>query len=131
LIGLDTNILVRLLVEDDLEQGARALRAVAKHCSAEQPGYVGHIVLCELIWVLEARYRFGRAAIVAAVEALSRSAELRLQEPDLVRAALDIFASGRADFADCLIGLANLRAGGRTTLTLDRAAGRLPAFEAV
>ncbi len=129
MIGLDTNVLVRLLVEDDRRQSGRAAGVLREACTAESPGYVNHIVLCELVWVLQARYRFGRAAIAGTVKALSQSSDVRLENPAAVRRALDSFVAGSADFADCLVGILNREAGCGTTLTFDRAAAALPDFK--
>ncbi len=131
MIGLDTNVLVRLIVHDDSGQADRAAKVVLRRCTTGSPGYVNHVVLCELVWVLDARYGFGRETIAGAVEAIGQSADVRLQDPEAVRDALDLFVESRADFADCLIAVLNGQAGCARTLTFDRDAANLPAFELV
>lgn len=130
MIGLDTNILLRLLVADDPAQATRAAAAIRRRCSPQSPGFVNHIVLCELVWVLEARYGYARADIAAAVEALCNAADLRVDVAPAVEEALRRYRAGRAGFADCLLGLVNRAAGCATTLTFDKAAAALPEFSA-
>ncbi len=128
MIGLDTNVLVRLMVADEPHQSARVARFLAERCTPEQPGYVSAIVLCELVWVLGRVYKYQRAAVVAALDALLRNPALIVEGAADAAAALMAFRSGSADFADCLMGLRNAKAGCKTTVTLDRAAARLPQF---
>jgi len=128
-IGLDTNVLLRLLVKDDIRQMETAARAVAARCTVESPGYVNQIVLCEVVWVLQATLKYPRATIAAAIEALCRASEFRIEHMDAVREALSIFRASKADYADCLIGVLNRRAGCSTTLTFDKHAATLPEFE--
>jgi predicted nucleic-acid-binding protein len=128
-IGLDTNVLLRLLVKDDIRQMETAARAVAQRCTAESPGYVNQIVLCEVVWVLQAALKYPREAIAAAVEALCRASDFRIEHMDAVREALSIFRASKADYADCLIGVLNRRAGCLTTLTFDKHAAALPEFQ--
>jgi len=70
MIGLDTNILVRLLVADDPEQTERARKLVSARCTRESPGFINCIVLAELVWVLSGAYGLSRSQIANAVEAL-------------------------------------------------------------
>lgn len=130
MIGLDTNILVRYVTRDDAAMAARAEQVLRTRCTPAEPGFVNHIVLCELAWVLESAYRYRRAEIAALIDGLCRTVELRVQDADAVRAALADFRAGRADFADCLLGRLNLAHGCTATYTLDRAAATLPSFAA-
>ncbi len=130
MIGVNTNILVRFFVQDDPPQSARALRFIASR-SRDDPGFVDHIVLCELVWVLEYSYRLPREKIFDTLELILRSDQLKVAEPQLdVWAALHEYQAG-ADFADALIATTNLRLGCEHTVTFDRKAARRPGFRAL
>jgi len=120
--GVDTNVLVRFLVRDDPEQ-ARKARQFLAGCSAEDPGLVNHIVLCELVWVLGSFYSYPREAIARALKEVVDAIQLSVPDRADVQLAIRQFRNG-ADFADALIGIANLRLGCRDTVTFDRGAAK-------
>jgi predicted nucleic-acid-binding protein len=127
MIGVDTNILVRFFVQDDPQQSGRASRFMAARAS-DDPGFVDHIVLCELVWVLEYSYHLSRERIFDALEVIMRSDRLKVAEPQQdVWAALHEYLAG-ADFADALIATTNRRLGCEHTVTFDRKAARRPGF---
>lgn len=125
MIGLDTNVLVRYIVRDDPAQTASADRCIEHRCSREQPGYVSHLVLAELVWVLDRGYGYPRRMLADVLGTLLSSEEIRIQDAPLVRVALGEFSAGTADFADCLIGILHRRAECESTVTFDRKAARL------
>jgi len=127
--GVDTNILVRYFVQDDPQQAERASRFVASR-SADDPGLVNHIVLCEMVWVLENAYRIPRESISGALEAIMRSDRLKVADPQDAWTALREYQDG-ADFADALIAAVNQRLGCERTVTFDRKAARRPGFQAL
>lgn len=131
MIGLDSNVVIRHLTADDPEQSARVAAFLARRCTADRPGYINRIVLCEIVWVLKRLYRYDRAVIATVVERLLHTTELVVEDRELVAAALEGYRNGEADFSDCLIGLGNLAAGCETTATLDRDAASLPTFVAI
>lgn len=120
MIGLDTNVLVRFLVRDDAATAERVERAIREHCSQEQPGFINHIVLCELAWVLERAYNYRRADVAALLDALCRATDLRIEQAEIVSSTIRSFATGSADFAACLSVVVNRASGCKTTLTSDR-----------
>lgn len=128
MIGLDTNVLVRFLVRDDAAMADRAERAIRERCSPEQPGYINHIVLCELVWVLERAYDYRRADVANVLDALCRATDFRVPDIEIVREAIGSFAQGRADFADLLLGLTNRAAGCEVTITFDKDAAAFELF---
>lgn len=130
MIGVDTNVIVRLLVGDDARQAEAAARYLRRHCT-ESPALLSHIVLVEIAWVLEDVYGYKRAQIAAAIDGLLATAQLRSSDPPTVLAALGRFCSTAADFADCLLGMTNAAAGCDCTVTFDRKASRLPEFQLV
>ncbi|NJN00606.1 MAG: type II toxin-antitoxin system VapC family toxin [Aquincola sp.] len=102
MIGLDTNVLVRYIMQDDPKQSPKANRLIDS-LSVEQPGFVPLVAVVELVWVLSSSYGLNRAQLAAALELLLRGKELVVDRADLVLLALRRFAGGGADFADCLI----------------------------
>lgn len=124
MIGLDTNILLRYIVRDDVAQAKAAGRLIEARCSKERPGHVSHIVLAELAWVLGCGYGYAKEEVVKVLAAILSSAELRVEEAALAWAALRAFQAGQADFTDCLIGAVNADAGCETTFTFDKRAAR-------
>lgn len=129
MIGLDTNVVVRYLAQDDPKQSAAATRVFERVLSADNPGFVSAVVLCELAWVLAECYAADRARIRAAIEGLLASRQLSVEAPDLVRRALRAWGESAADFADALIGEVARASGADKTVTFDRDASRLPGFE--
>jgi predicted nucleic-acid-binding protein len=125
MIGLDANILVRYIVQDDAAQAAAATALIEGECTAENPAWVDCVVLCELVWVLESAYDFTRATVVEVLRTMLTSAELRIEASDMAWSALRSYQNGGVDFADCLIGLRNRQAGCETTATFDKRAGRM------
>jgi predicted nucleic-acid-binding protein len=117
----DTNVLLRLLLDDDAEQ-ARAARAFQR---THAPLFVSHVVLAELTWVLASAYGFSRERLRAVVETLVDTDGITLQEPNVVRAALGGFRASRADFSDCLILAIAQSVSALPLATFDRKLGRL------
>lgn len=128
--GLDTNVVLRLLLEDDPTQAARARAAVRRESSPEKC-WVNRVVLCEVVWVLESAYKYRRDQIGDAVQALLLSDDLALEQRNVVRSALYVFRTSRADFSDCLLGMSNGLQGCERTLTFDRRATELDEFEQI
>ncbi len=129
MIGLDTNVLVRYIVQDDPEQAHLATEAIEAQCTSESPGHINVIVLCELIWVLARGYGYDRQLVDSVVRRILSSPELLVEEDEAVWQALRVYEQGTADFSDCLLGLLNRRAGASTTLTFDRKATKESFFE--
>jgi predicted nucleic-acid-binding protein len=124
-IALDTNVLVRFLVQDDAEQ-ARLANTVMDRLSDAAPGFLGREVLVELVWVLERAYGYGRADIAAALDGLLSATELVIEAADEVGVAVDRYRNDGFGFADLMIAAAARRAGATELVTLDRKAARLP-----
>jgi predicted nucleic-acid-binding protein len=120
MVGLDTNVLVRYITQDDPRQSKMAERAIEKAVAGGAKVLVQPIVLCELVWVLESAYRYGKSEIIAVIEQVMRTVQFEIAEKDVIWKALEDFLGGAADFSDYLISRANERAGAQTTLTFDR-----------
>jgi predicted nucleic-acid-binding protein len=129
LIGLDTNVLVRLCVRDDSAQVEAALRLLSGASPASVR--VSVVVLAELSWTLLRRYRLDKAALIATVESLLSRVELDIEGRGAVMTALQWYHDGKADFADYLIAALNREAGAAPTYTFDEMATSSSAFALV
>jgi predicted nucleic-acid-binding protein len=128
MIGLDTNVIVRLFVDDDPRQVSAARRFVASQCSSDRPGFVNRVALCELIWVLASVHGYRRSAIAGVIEELLVSRDIVLEDHEAARVALRTFRTSNLDFADILIGEVNGARGCEATATFDRKAAKLAGF---
>ncbi|MES9883382.1 MAG: type II toxin-antitoxin system VapC family toxin, partial [Sedimenticola sp.] len=122
--GLDTNILARYIIQDDPVQAARATTLIENSCSAENPGYISSIVLCELVWVLSRGYRYEKSITTQVLQQLLTSSELAIEQWEASWAALRKYKTGTADFSDYLIGQLNHTHHCKTTYTFDRKAAQ-------
>ena len=125
MIALDTNVLVRFLVQDDPEQ-ARIAGDTMDLLTDVDPGFVGREVLVELVWVLERAYGYDRSAISGAIDGLLSATELVIEAADDVGPALEVYRAEGFGFADLMIAAAARRAGATELVTFDRKAARLP-----
>lgn len=121
MIGLDTNVLVRYIMQDDGRQSPIAT-ALIEQLTAEAPGFAPLVVVVELAWVLSSAYGLSRDQVAQALEAIVRTKEIVVETPDTVWRALRLFKAGGAEFADCLIERAAAAAGCDRTMTFDRGA---------
>lgn len=128
MIGLDTNVLVRFLMQDDPAQAAEA-RALMAGLTEAAPGYLCREVLVELVWVLERAYDLPRSANAQALDGLLEARELVVEAADRAAVAIDRYRLGGAGFADQMIALAGQAAGCRVTASFDRKAGALPGMQ--
>ena len=124
MIGLDTNVLVRYIMQDDAKQAPLATRFV-ESLSAEAPGFLPLVAVVELAWVLSSAYDLDRAQLVEAFEGVLRTKELVIERAEVVWKALRAFQSVNADFADCLIAYSAASAGCEKTMTFDRGAAKI------
>lgn len=122
MIALDTNVLVRYIVQDDAGQAKKAVRLIESQCTSDEPGLVDVVVLCELVWVLEAAYGYERSVVAGVLRQLLGTAELTVPSPDQAWAAVRAYERGRADFADYLLAIRNRDAGCTATFTFDKQA---------
>ena len=125
MIGLDTNVLVRFLTDDDPVQSPQAARVIGA-CTAADPAFIGREVMVETVWVLERAYKRGRGEIAEALFDLLAAEEVVVEAPDDVATALEIYRHGGgrgAGFADAMIAAAARNAGCATLYTFDKRAG--------
>jgi predicted nucleic-acid-binding protein len=127
-IGIDANVLVRYLTQDDAAQARRVDAFVSRAIDAGTRLHVDDIVLCELVWVLRGAYRFSKPTVASALDKIMSTALFSFDDRDLLRGALDEYRDGVGDFADYVIGRRNRRAGCEQTVTFDRLLGDSPSF---
>ena len=123
MIGLDTNVLVRYIAQDDLKQSPRATELIAG-LSGENPGFITLVSLVELVWVMQSCYNAAKPEIVAILEMLLRTEELVVENAETAIKALNVFAGSKADFSDCLIERSANKAGCEYTVTFDAGAAK-------
>ena len=129
MIGLDTNVLIRYVVQDDPRQSEAAGRLIEGRCTPDSPGYVSTMVLGEIARVLRGGYEYEKGIVVSVLRQILQTAELAVEKPALAWAALIEFEQGAADFADCLVSHGNHGQGCSQTYTFDRKAARGRYFE--
>ena len=127
MIGLDTNVLVRYLTQDEPRQAARATRLIESRCTEESPCRISLIVLCELVWVLCRAYGYTKEEVAGVLQQALITSELEVEDESLAWQALEAWRSGTADYADYLVILSNVQAGCDATYTFDRKLARHPA----
>jgi len=120
MIGIDTNVLVRYLVQDDPEQSAQSTVLIEQQCSLSSPGFLSDIVLCELVWVLTGAYKYDKDLVIEVMEQILVTAELSVKNENVVRKAINDYKSGNADFSDYLIVNNNKQSGCVKTYTFDK-----------
>ncbi|MGK6316516.1 PIN domain-containing protein [Neorhizobium sp. DT-125] len=128
MIGIDTNVLVRFILDDDPVWSPAAAKFMAEALTPQNAGYINLLTLAEVVWALKKEARFDRAKLVGVIEALLESENLVLGEAGVVERALGRFRKGNADFADYLIAELNSANGAEPTVTIDKRAARNEAF---
>ncbi len=131
MIALDTNVLVRFLVEDDAAQLTRARRLLQKAVDSNSFCYVSDIVMCELVWVLERSYKLGRAEIGQVLGRLLHAGNLAFSSSERLVLALEAYDAGGGDFADYLIREHARASGCEAVATFDGDLLKEPGFVAV
>ena len=121
MIALDTNVVVRVLVEDDVEQSDCARSLIDRALADGATLFVPAIVVCETVWVLESAYGFPRATVADAVNWLLAAEQLTVENRGEAERALAAFADGEGDMADLLLRERARAHGAQAVATFDRA----------
>ena len=128
MLGLDTNVLVRFLVQDDAEQFERARRLIKREVGQHEPVLISLLVLLETEWVLRSRYALTKSDILSVFSSLLDAAELTFEDEPSIEEALFAWKDSVAEFADCLISARHRRLGCRASATFDSKAAKIPGF---
>ena len=126
--ALDTNVLVRYLVQDDPAQSRKAAAYIEEAAAAGEQILIGNIVLCEMVWVLDSAYEYAKSEIEGAIGKLLQSSTFQFEAKDIVWAALEEYRGAKVDFADCLIGRTHRELGCEPTATFDASLRKLSTF---
>ena len=125
MIGIDTNVLLRYLAQDDRRQSAVASRFIHS-LRREAQGHIALLTVAELIWVLKSRYRATAAELSGTLLQLLSDERFVVQDRHALWLALDVVERSNVDLADALIAFVNLQQGCSHTVTFDRGAQRIP-----
>ena len=128
MIAFDTNVLLRLLLNDDRRQAQKAQALIDQAVSRSDKVLLPDIVLCEIEWVLGSFYKVPRPELADTIRRLLNSEAFAFQDRAAVVEALGSYEMGLADFSDYLIGASAARVGAVTTYTFDRALRRAEGF---
>jgi len=120
--GIDTNVLVRFVVQDDKRQSAIAVTLIEKRCSSAEPALISLVVLCEFVWVLSTAYKYQRRDIATVLKQVLVTECFHIPKHDIAWGAMLDYSSGQGDYADFIIARINEMNGAETTLTFDRRA---------
>lgn len=123
MIGLDTNFLVRYIMQDDPKQSPMATRLI-ESLDGDNPAYITLVSVIELYWVLTSCYELTGQQAAQAFEAILRTRQFVVERADQVMRALRVFGEGKADFSDCLIERSAAGAGCLQTMTFDVGASK-------
>jgi predicted nucleic-acid-binding protein len=129
MMGLDTNILVRYLAQDDPVQSRLATEVMEHRMTERNTGFISLVAMVETVWVLDRAYGLADDAIAAAVERMLQAENLVVESEQQVFTAMIALKEGSGSFADALIGALGTKAGCSSTLTFDKTALRLPGFK--
>ena len=122
MIGLDTNVLVRYLTQDDPDQAARSTRVVERELTEDTPGFIGLVVLVETVWVLQRLYRASAEEIRETVTDLLGSRTIVVENRDVVTRALALSRQNSCGLADAIIAASASNAGCDKVISFDRGA---------
>jgi predicted nucleic-acid-binding protein len=123
MIGLDTNVLVRYIMQDDPVQSPKATKLI-ESLSDIHNGYITIVSIIEIYWVLTSSYGLKNEQVSQALEAILRTRQFLVERADQVMRALRAFSIGKADFADCLIERSATSAGCSCVMTFDVGASK-------
>lgn len=129
MIGLDTNILVRYITQDDPAQSLKANEIIERHLTVAKPGFISVVAMVEVAWVLDRTFGFSSQEIATAIKLILGIEVFIIENEQEVFRAMLVLNEGRASFADALIAELGAKAGCTHTLTFDNKAARLSGFK--
>lgn len=127
MISIDTNILIRIIVEDNDIQAQKALKLINK----EQEVFISALVICETAWVLESSYKLKKDEIIDVFENILRVSQFNIERSDAIWLALNEYKRINMDFSDCLIGAVAKINDSSPVMTFDKNASRSNLFKLI
>lgn len=131
MIGLDTNIVVRYLAQDDPVQSPKATEIIEHRLNEDEPGFVSLVTIAETVWILDRLYGLSDQEIAHAIERMLQTDSLVVQNEQEVFTAMIAHKSGSGTFADALIASLGIWVGCSSTLTFDKKAARIKGFKLI
>lgn len=131
MIGLDTNIIIRYIMQDDPIQSPKAVRIIERRFIEQDTAFISLATVLETVWVLGSIYGLSNQQVAQAIERILQIETVTVQNEHEVSAAARVLKTGQGSFDDALIGALGLWAGCTSTLTFDRKASRLHGFELI
>ncbi len=128
MIGLDTNVIIRYLMQDDKKQFTCAETVIESAIKQKKLIHINLVILCEVVWVLSYHYELKREQVYEFLGKLLHAEQIEVENRQLALSAFHEYQNSQADFADCLIGLINQSLGSVTTYTFDKKAAKLSFF---
>ena len=122
MIGLDTNVFIRYIVQDDEQQAQLATDVIENQCSVENPAFINEITLCEIVWVLKRAYRYDKTIILVVLKQLLGGSEVYISSHAEAWEAYSDYETGNADFSDYFIARINKKMGCPFTFSFDKKA---------
>ncbi len=129
MIGIDTNVLVRYITQDDKQQSTKANKLLDRELSSGNTGSISKIVLCELTWVLSNAYGYSRDTISSVIQQVLITQEFVVEDSDLALKALHNYQRGNAGFADYFLAQTHYSMGAEHTVTFDKNAAKSELFQ--
>jgi predicted nucleic-acid-binding protein len=126
-IGLDTNLLVRYITNDNPEQ-ANKVEDLFDSLSNDSTLVINQVVSAELDWVLTHVYDYSKEDFLKVIDQIFATQKITFSNPILVKEACSLYSKSKADFADCYLGIINADSGCETTYTFDKKASELAHF---
>ena len=128
MIGIDTNILVRYITQDDKLQSGVATDFIENYCSNGNKIFVNHLVICELVWVLKKCYKLSKQKTINVIEHILQISQFCIENAQVIWQALTDYKRGSADFADYVVGRTNTFNNCEETITFDKKASKSNGF---
>ena len=128
MIGIDTNILVRYITQDDEIQSEIATEFIENYCSNGNKVFINHLVICELVWVLKKCYKLSKPKIINVIQHILQISQFSIETPQIIWQALTDYKKGSADFADYVVGRTNIFNNCEETITFDKKASKSKGF---
>ncbi len=131
MIGIDTNVIVRYLTQDDKVQSDKATKLLDKYAGKNNAIFIDNIVICELIWVLERGYKYSKSKIIEVLNEILLTLEFNFEDQKILWLSVEEYSKSNADFSDILIGKLNNSKSCVSTYTFDVKSSTLPTFTLV